>query len=259
MCPFLGSWLQRPVEIHTVHKDLDMRVWMDPCVSGVYLLFLAVLGPWMAIHANREGSKQNCYCMQCKTITENLSGKQEDCNLSKVSQFRELTFWLLAGMLQCSAEAEQAPVDNHLLCGGEQGEMEQMALFIVLFCRGCFLWIRNALLNAKLGGRGEANWSPPALRSSSGKGLLLCVCSNSRVTGEFCSFINMGDLGDGQTTREFHYLIYSILSLSPSFFSPSLTRLLPHSLADMPKLMRSDSVVPANNQEKDYNSNSIKE
>lgn len=66
-----------------------------------------------------------------------LCAKQEARDLSKVSKFRQSIFWLLAAMLQCSAEAEQAPVDNHLLCGGKQGEMEQMAL--VLFCRGCFL------------------------------------------------------------------------------------------------------------------------
>lgn len=120
-------------------------------------------------------------CIKCqwivynanKRITETLIVQQEVCNLSKVSKLRQLIFWLLAQMLQCSAEAEQAPVDNHLLCGGKQWEMEQMAL--VLFCRGCFLWIRNALLNAKLCGRGEANWSPPAPRSSRGKGLLLWV------------------------------------------------------------------------------------
>lgn len=115
-----------------------------------------------------------------KHITEKLSAKQEVSNLSKVFKFKQLIFWLPAEMLQCSTEAEQAPVDNHLLCGRKQGEIEQMAL--VLFCRGCFLWIRNALLNAKLCGRGEANWSPPAPRSSSGKGLLLCACCNSRVT-----------------------------------------------------------------------------
>lgn len=72
-----------------------------------------------------------------KHITENLSVQQEVCNLSKVSKCTKLIFWLLAQMLQRSAEAEQAPVDNHLLCGGKQGEMEQMAL--VLFCCGCFL------------------------------------------------------------------------------------------------------------------------
>lgn len=84
------------------------------------------------------------YCIKCQWImcTENkhiteTSEKQEVCNLSKVSKFTQLIFWLLAGMLQWSAEAEQAPVDNHLLCGGKQGEMEQMAL--VLFCCGCFL------------------------------------------------------------------------------------------------------------------------
>lgn len=94
--------------------------------------------------------------------------------LVKSSQI-QLIFWLLAKMLQCSVEAKQAPVDNHLLCGGKQGEMEQMAL--VLFCHGCFFWIRNALLNAKLCGREEANSSNPAPRSSLGKGLLLCVCA----------------------------------------------------------------------------------
>lgn len=140
-------------------------------------------------------------CTRNKHIIENLTAKQEACNLSKVSKFRQLIFWKLAEMLHCSAEAEQAPVDNHLLCGGKQGEMEQMAL--VLFCRGCFLWIRNALLNAKLCGRGEANWSPPAPRSSSGKGLLLCVCFNSRVTGEFCSFINVPSLGMDKPRRNF--------------------------------------------------------
>lgn len=58
-------------------------------------------------------------CTENKHITENLSAKQEACDLSKVPKFRQLIFWLLAEMLQCSAEAEQAPVDNHLLCGGE--------------------------------------------------------------------------------------------------------------------------------------------
>lgn len=140
-------------------------------------------------------------CIKCqwivcggnKLIYENPSSKQEACNLSKVSKSRQLIFWLLAAVLRCSAEAKQAPVDNHLLCGERQREMEQMAL--VVFCCGCFLWIRNALLNAKLSGRAGANWCPPAPRSSTGSALLLCVCSNSRVTGEVCSFIDASSSG----------------------------------------------------------------
>lgn len=62
--------------------------------------------------------------------------KTGSLRLVKSSQI-QLIFWLLAKMLQCSVEAKQAPVDNHLLCGGKQGELEQMAL--VVFCRGCFL------------------------------------------------------------------------------------------------------------------------
>lgn len=138
---------------------------------------------------------------------------REGCDLSKVSKCRQLIFWLLAAMLQCSAEAKQPPVDNHLLCGGKQGEMEQMAL--VLFCRGCFRWIRNALLNAKLCGRGEANWSSPAPCFSLGKGLLLCVRSNSRVTGEFCSFINVPSSWTDRPSGNF-----IILLARPFCFSP---------------------------------------
>lgn len=173
-------------------------------------------------------------CAKNKHITENLCEKQEICNLSKVSIFRQLIFWKLAEMLQCSAEAEQAPVDNHLLCGGKQREMEQMAL--VLFCRGCFLWIRNALLNAKLCGRREANWSPPALHSSSGERLLLCACSNSRVTGQFCSFINVPSLGMDKPRGNFitsfthpHFSFCLSLSLPPP---QSLTNSLSHARAD---------------------------
>lgn len=110
--------------------------------------------------------KGNCTALKCQWIvrTENKRVSQnqraEACNLSKVPKFRQLIFWLLTAMLQCFAEAKQAPVDNHLFSGGRRGEMEQMA--IVLFCCGCFLWIRNALLNAKLCGRAEANECPPA-------------------------------------------------------------------------------------------------
>lgn len=70
-------------------------------------------------------------------LQSNRGENGKACNLSKLSKFKQLIFWSLAELLQCSAEAEQAPVDNHLLCGRMQGEMEQMAL--VLFCRGCFL------------------------------------------------------------------------------------------------------------------------
>lgn len=66
------------------------------------------------------------FCIKCQWImcTENkhateTSAKQEACNLSKVSKFTQLMFRLLAEMLQWSTEAEQAPVDNHLLCGGK--------------------------------------------------------------------------------------------------------------------------------------------
>lgn len=168
-------------------------------------------------------------CAENKHITENLWKNRKSVTCQK---FRQLIFWKLAEMLQCSAEAEQAPVDNHLLCGGKQGEMEQMAL--VLFCRGCFLWIRNALLNAKLCGRREANWSPPALHSSSGEGLLLCACSNSRVTGQFCSFINVPSSGmdkpHGNFITSFTHPHFSFsLSPSPPF---SLTNSLSYARAD---------------------------
>lgn len=88
-------------------------------------------------------------CTENKHDTE-TSAKQEAYNLSK---FPNSHSWLQAEMLWRSAE--QAPVDNRLLCGGKQGEMELMAL--VLFCCGCFSQIRNAVLNGKLCGRGEAN------------------------------------------------------------------------------------------------------
>ncbi len=67
-------------------------------------------------------------CTENKHISER-SAKQEVCDLSKVSKFRQLIFWLLAEMLRCSANAEQAPVDNHLLCGGKQGEMSRWHKF----------------------------------------------------------------------------------------------------------------------------------
>lgn len=108
-----------------------------------------------------------------KPITQNQRAKLEACNLSKVSKFRQLIFGLLTETLQCSAKAKQALVDNHLLCGGRQGEMEQMA--IVLFCCGCFLWIRNALLNAKLCGRGEANECPAPCSLSGATTIVVCV------------------------------------------------------------------------------------
>lgn len=71
-----------------------------------------------------------------RTDTSQKKRKTGSLRLIKSFQIQTVDI-LLAERLQCSAEAEQAPVDNHLLCGGKQGEMEQMAL--VLFCCGCFL------------------------------------------------------------------------------------------------------------------------
>lgn len=59
-------------------------------------------------HVYREQAR---YRNKCKTGSLQL--------VSKVSKFTQLMFRLLAEMPQWSAEAEQAPVDNHLLCGGK--------------------------------------------------------------------------------------------------------------------------------------------
>lgn len=64
---------------------------------------------------------------------------------------------------------------------------------------------------------------------------LLCACSNSRVTGEFRSLINVYEWRTSGAGIPFT-----------------------HSLADILRLMRSDSVVSANNQEKQYNSHPIR-
>lgn len=119
----------------------------------------------------------NGSCVQ-RTDTSQKKRKTGSLRLIKSFQIQTVDI-LLAERLQCSAEAEQAPVDNHLLCGGKQGEMEQMAL--VLFCCGCFLWIRNALLNAKLCGRGKQ--IEALLHRAPRKGMVYCVCSNFQSDG----------------------------------------------------------------------------
>lgn len=126
--------------------------------------------------------------------------KQEDCNSSEVSKYVQLIFFR---GLRRSVGAVRAPVDNHLLCGGGggQGGLEQMAL--VLFCRGCFHWMRNAPLNARLCGRGEANWSPPARCSSWANGLLSCVSSNYRATDQFWSFVKPGRVQTVMTSHAY--------------------------------------------------------
>lgn len=177
------------------------------------------------------------YCIKCHWIwcvenellweTRSKMGKAVTCQKFPNADI----FWLLAAMLQCSAEAEQPPVDNHLLCGGKQGEMGQMAL--VLFCHGCFLWIRNALLNAKLCGRAEANWSSPAPCFSLGTGLLLCARSNSRATDEFCSFINVPSSWTDKPSGNFIILLARPFCLSP----------LPHP-TNPPALVLVPSLIP---------------
>lgn len=99
---------------------------------------------------------------ESKRISQNQSPETWSLQLvKKFPKFRQLIFWgLLTAMLQCSAEAKQAPVDNHLLCGRRQTEVEQMAI-VWFCCRGSLsLWIRNALVNAKLCGEWRSKLMP---------------------------------------------------------------------------------------------------
>lgn len=144
-------------------------------------------------------------------------------------------------MLQCFAKAEQAPVDNHLLCGGKQGEMEQMALVFILPRMLSLNKERSAECQALWERRGKLKPSCTTLLIRE-KAIVVCVCAPI-PEWQACSasFINASSSGMDKQSGSF------MTSLARALLLSSLTNSF--SCRDA-TLMRNNSVVPANNQEK---------
>ena len=163
--------------------------------------------------------------------------------LVKSFQIRQLIFWLLAEMLRCSADAEQAPVDNHLLCSGEARGVGADGTSFILPRMLSLNKGRSAECQALWERRGKLKPSRTALLVR-GRAIVVCVLqfhSDGRVLLiHYC--VALG----GRTSHAGISWPRSLPLNPPPLPSPPLTR----SLADMPELMRSDFVVPANNQEK---------